>query len=404
MTRERRGFGRIRQCQPSGRYQASYTGPDGKVYKAKDTFAARIDAEGWLTDRRREIDREMWSPPATAEQKQAKRAAEVKFGDYAKNWVANRMVRGRPIAVRTREDHERVLSKHIYPTFKDKAIRDISMASVDRWYAKTATGTPTERAHAYGLLSSIMKTACQRDRLIDANPCQIAGAGSVKRKSKTIIATLDELLVIVDEMPEHLAAMAVLATWCAMRESELFELRRGDINIYDRVERDPDGNETKVREGVIHIRRAAKRVKGGWEIGLPKSEAGIRDVMIPPHVLPAIEAHLASKHVGTENNPLLFPPRRGETDESGRPVRLQPSTLYRHFYKARAKAKRTDLRFHDLRHTGATLAAQTGATLAELMARIGHSTPQAAMRYQHAAQGRDAVIAAAMSKQAKRHR
>ena len=76
---------------------------------------------------------------------------------------------------------------------------------------------------------------------------------------------------------------------------------------------------------------------------------------------------------------------------------LAPETLYRHFYKARAAAGRPDLRFHDLRHSGAVLAAATGASLAELMARLGHSTPQAAMRYQHAAQGRDQQIARALS-------
>lgn len=64
----------------------------------------------------------------------------------------------------------------------------------------------------------------------------------------------------------------------------------------------------------------------------------------------------------------------------------------------RAAAKRPDLRFHDLRHSGAVLAAATGAILAELMAQLGHSTPQAAMRYRHAAQGRDQAIAAALSK------
>ena len=77
---------------------------------------------------------------------------------------------------------------------------------------------------------------------------------------------------------------------------------------------------------------------------------------------------------------------------------LQPSTLYRHWYKAREKAGRKDLRWHDLRHSGAVLAAATGASLAELMARLGHSTPQAAMRYQHAAKGRDREIAALLSK------
>jgi len=52
---------------------------------------------------------------------------------------------------------------------------------------------------------------------------------------------------------------------------------------------------------------------------------------------------------------------------------------------------------HDLRHTGAVLAAQTGATLAELMGHAGHSTPGAAMRYQHAAADRDAEIGRRLS-------
>jgi hypothetical protein len=76
---------------------------------------------------------------------------------------------------------------------------------------------------------------------------------------------------------------------------------------------------------------------------------------------------------------LLFP-----ADHGGN---LATSTLNRHWHKAREAAGRPDLRWHDLRHTGAVLAAQTGATLAELMGRLGHSTPQAALRYQHAAQG-----------------
>jgi integrase len=397
MSGERRSFGRIRKCQPSGRYQASYVGPDDRLHKAPETFAAKVDAEGWLSDRRREIDRELWSPPATAEQKRAKRAAEVKFGDYAKRWVETRTVKGRPLRPRTREHYEQLLEAHIYPTFKSKAVRDITMPAVDRWYAKLAPNAPTTRAHAYGLLRTILESARKRDRLIEVNPCEIVGGGSTERKSKTKPATYAEIETIVSEMPKHLAAMVVLATWCAMRDGELIELRRDDVNVYERTERDQAGNVVKVREGVIHIRRAAARIKGGWEIGLPKSEAGIRDVTIPPHVLPMIEAHLASEHVGKESNSLLFPPQRGEFGENGRPVRLQPSTLYRHYYKARSAAKRPDLRFHDLRHTGATLYAQSGATLAELMNRIGHSTPQAAMKYQHAAQGRDAKLAAAMS-------
>jgi integrase len=375
MTRGRRSFGRLRKCQPSGRYQASYLGPDDKLYKAKETFAAKVDAEGWLTDRRREIDRDLWSPPATTVQKKAKRAAETKFGDYAKKWVEERNVRGRPIRQRTREHYESLLEHHIYPTFKNKAVRDISMEQVDRWYAKTAKDAPTVRSHAYSLLRTILETARKRDRLIEANPCEIVGASSTRRVIKPKPATLDQLATIIETMPERLQPMVLLATWCAMRFSELVELRRGDVNVDD---------------GVVSVARAAVRVDGGWVVGDPKSDAGIRDVVIPPHIMPMIKAHLSSEHVGKGRDAQLFPPTTGDW--------LQPSTLYRHFYRARTAAKREDLRFHDLRHTGATMAAQTGATLAELMARLGHSTPAAAMRYQHAAQGRDKIIADSMSK------
>jgi integrase len=69
----------------------------------------------------------------------------------------------------------------------------------------------------------------------------------------------------------------------------------------------------------------------------------------------------------------------------------------RAFWPARQAAGRPDPALHDLRRTGATLAAATGATHADLVARIGHSTPAMALRYQHAVHGRDQQIAAALS-------
>jgi integrase len=131
------------------------------------------------------------------------------------------------------------------------------------------------------------------------------------------------------------------------------------------------------------------RTKGAYTITSPKSDAGMRNVAIPPHIIPLIEDHL-SKYVGTGRDSLVFPAEGGG--------HLQPSTLYRHWYKARAVAGRADLRWHDLRHSAAVMAASTGATIAELMARFGHSSPTAAMRYQHAVASRDKEIAALLSK------
>lgn len=375
MTRTRRGFGRLRKL-PSGRYQASYIGPDDRLHLAPDTFDQREDAESWLSDRRREIDRELWSPPATAEQKKAKRKADTKFREYAEKWVETRTVKGRPLKPRTVAHYEQMLTDHVYPTFGKKSLRDISMESVDRWYARTLKDRPTMRAHTYSLLRTILETARTRDRLIDSNPCLIRGAGTATRTIKPKPATFEQIATVTSEMPEKLQPMVLLATFCALRFGELVELRRKDIDLGD---------------GVVRIRRAAVRVAGGWEIGDPKSDAGIRDVAIPSNITPALETHL-KKHVPSGGEALLFPAKSGG--------HLQPSTLYRHFYKARTAAKREDLRWHDLRHSGAVLAAQAGATLAELMARLGHSTPQAAMRYQHQAQGRDKIIAEGIAKMA----
>jgi len=273
------------------------------------------------------------------------------------------------------------LDDKILPTFGALPIASITADDVRGWHAKLDKSTPTVRSHAYGLLRTIMGTAAS-DGKITANPCVIRGAGSAKRVHKIRPATLEEIAVIVTEMPENYRAMVLLAGWCALRFGELTELRRRDLvlTIPD------DGTDP---EGVVRIERAVVRAGGGFQVTTPKSDAGIRDVAIPPHLVSELQKHL-DRFVPDEPDALLFPAAHGG--------HLAPATLYRRFYTARDAAGRPDLRWHDLRHSGAVLAAATGATLAELMARLGHSTPAAAMRYQHAAQGRDRQIAALLSK------
>ncbi len=371
----KRSFGMIRKL-PSGRYQANYTGPDARIYKAPSTFRLKGDAEAWLTDRRREIDREVWSPPATAEQKLSKKAVEMTFGEYADNWLKTRLVKGRPLAPRTRNNYADDLQKHILPIFGKRPIREIQKAEVDKWYAKLSPGKDAQRANVYGLLRTIMNTA-HDDRVIDDNPCRIKGGGTKTRKKRIVIAEFNELDKIVETIPFEYEVMVLLAAWCTARYSECIELRRKDFNL---------------TKGILHIHRHAvwDEEAQKWEVGETKTEAGVRDVNIPPHLIPAIEAKLAS--IPDDPEARLFPPKSDLPD-----AWLRPSTFNRHWYRARTAANRKDLTFHDLRHTCATLAAQTGATIAELMAILGHSTPAAAMRYQHAAQGRGKAIADKMS-------
>lgn len=279
-----------------------------------------------------------------------------------------------------------LLDDHIEPKFGALPIASITADDVRAWHSKMGTSTPTLRAHCYGLLRTIMGSAAS-DGKIGTNPCVIRGADTARRVHKIRPATLDELAALAEAMPEHQQAMVLIAAWCALRFGELTELRRRDMVIGHDEPEEPGGDPQPW--GVIRVERAVVRTEDGFTVGPPKSEAGVRDVAVPPHLLPVIEGHLAH-FVGTEKDALLFPAAKGG--------HLAPASLYRSFYKARDAAGRSDLRFHDLRHSGAVLAAATGATLAELLGRLGHSTPAAAMRYQHAAQGRDKQIAALLSK------
>ncbi|WP_201358609.1 tyrosine-type recombinase/integrase [Mycobacterium paraintracellulare] len=357
---------------PSGRYRAMYRGPDGRRYSAPKTFLTEKDARGWLSLRQSEIIRKSWVPPEADDMPTPK----LTFETYSKTWMAQRDLKDR-----TREHYDKLLDNHIVPTFGALPIASITADDVRAWHAKLGNKTPTLRSHSYGLLRTIMGTALS-DGKIKVNPCVIRGAGSARRVHKIRPASLDEIAVIAQEMPERYRAMVLLAAWCALRFGELTELRRKDITIVD-------ADDPAEAYGIVRVERAVVRVDEGFQQTTPKSDAGRRDVEVPPHLLAAIKDHLV-RFVAPDKEALLFPAAHGGY--------LAPASLYRQFYKARSAAKRDDLRWHDLRHSGAVLAAATGATLAELMARLGHSTPGAAMRYQHAAQGRDRQIAKLLSK------
>ena len=102
-----------------------------------------------------------------------------------------------------------------------------------------------------------------------------------------------------------------------------------------------------------------------------------------------LKAHLKN-HVGRDADALLF------ADDGG--THLRADRYRTHWEKARKAIGKPHLRVHDLRHVGAVLTAQSGATTAELMHRLGHTTPQMALRYQHVAEVRDAEIAERLSK------
>jgi len=336
-------------------WQARYTGPDGK--ERTQRFQRKVDAQAWLDTVTSDITQRRWVDP---------KAGEIPFRQYSREWLDSGDLRAT-----TSSKYTHLLECHILPEFGELALVDIEPLAVRAWYRNLARRHPATAAGAYRLLATIFNTAIV-ERRVAATPCTEKGAAQ-ERSPERPIATVAEISMAIDACVRRFRLAVLLAVWCHLRRGEVLGLLRQDLDLGG---------------GILNVGRALCVLHNGTLIlGPPKTEAGIRPIEIPPNVIPALREHLDS-FVGPGPEAWVFP------GEGGDPA--HPRTLNRAWATARKAIGRNDLRFHDLRHTGLTLAASTGATTAELMHRGGHASPAAALRYQHASAARDRAIANAL--------
>jgi integrase len=363
-TKRGRQFGNIRKLS-SGRYQARYRGPDGKLRPAPSTFQRKTDAARWLSLKETEISTGEWIAPELGAQE---------FREYAGLWMRDRVLKAR-----TAELYDGLLTNHLFPAFGDLGLADIDEVTVRRWRKeRLETGPKAERpfgpvtvAKAYRLLHAIFETAVE-DRIVARNPCRIAGAGQ-EESDERVVVPLPIVFKLADTVPVRYRTLILLATFADMRWGELVGLRRENIDL--------DTREIRITETLAQLD------KGGLRPDTPKSRAGRRIVAFPAEIAPEIRWHLERFAEPGPRGFVFVGPKGGQ---------LRRSNFHRTWDKARTSVGLPDLHFHDLRHTGGTLTATTGATLKELMARLGHSSVRAALIYQHATRDRDQAIAKAL--------
>ncbi|MFE3074354.1 tyrosine-type recombinase/integrase [Streptomyces sp. NPDC059247] len=353
----RRRFGSVRQLS-SGRWQARYRDPlSGEMKSAPHTLATKTDAEVWLTTIEAEILRGAYQAPD---------AGKVAFGSYADDWLKDRKLKDR-----TRERSEGVIRLHIKPTFGTGSVAAITTTRVRTWRTgllKAGVGEPTV-VKAYQLLRAILNTAVD-DELIRRNPCRIKGADSYDVPERPVL-TMPEVYAVAGAIQPHFRLLVLLAAFTTLRFGELASLRRRDLDL-DRC--------------VVLVRRSQSELQDGTLADkAPKSAAGVRSVAFPAELLPEVTHHL-EHFAGSGRDGHLFQGPRGGL--------LRRGNFRDDWIAARDKAgvDRT-VHFHDLRHTGNTLASSAGASTRELMTRMGHSTTRAALIYQHMTSDRDQHIA-----------
>ena len=357
-----RSFGSVRQL-PSGRWQVRYREPaTNRLVPAAATFVTKREATNWLAAAETDMVRGAWVDP---------RAGRVDFTTFATAWL-----RDHPnLRARTRENYAGNLRNHILPVIGALPLNQLSPNVVRRWHAQLSRGgqlSPSTVAKCYRLVHAILETAVA-DELIVKNPCLVRGAAQ-DRSAERPIATLTEVLGLAEAVPPRYRALILTATFTGLRFGELLALRREDIDLLRRT---------------VNVEQQLYELSDGTQhLGPPKTTAGRRVVALPPPLVPELERHLET-WTGPTRGALVF------TSPEGGPIR-RGNFRSRVWLPAARRAGLERLRFHDLRHTGNTLAAATGASTRELMARMGHASPRAALIYQHATSERDHAIAAAL--------
>jgi integrase len=367
------GFGSIEKL-PSGRLRVRWHDEDGQRRTAGQTFATKADARRFLATVEADKLRGTYRAP---------RVVTDTLGDYGTRWIEDRP----RLKASTRHQYEVDFRLHIEPTLGSKVLDQIEPDDIRRWYSRLSDGLRASLAESgrngsatvarsYRLLRAILQTAVDDD-ILTRNPCRIPGAGDARSPERPVLSA-QEIGRLADEVPVSYRAFVLVAGFTGLRAGEIAALRLSDLDL-------------RRGSAVLRVNRRFYRVAGTLTVDTPKSEAGARTLPLPAFVADELRAHLAEFRPDAGPSDLVF------VTSGGRDVLDGYSQVVR---RALDRIGRTDARAHDLRHSALTSAAEHGATLATLMQMAGHSTPDAAQRYQHATLEHSRRVAAAVDQSA----
>lgn len=289
----------------------------------------------------------------------------IALTDFAERWIAEHR-----LSPRTRDLYSSLFRLHIQPTLGSKTLEELKPESIRAWRARLRDEgrSETTAAKSYRLLRAILNTAVDDER-IARNPCRIKGADREDPPERPV-ASVREVFELADQVGPTYRAFVLAAALASLRWGELVALRRRDVDL---------------EAGVIVVRRSLLERGGSLEIAQPKNNRS-RVVAIPAVLVEELERHLGD--VPNDPDAAVFVGERG-----GVPRRGNWRAIVKWKVAVKAVGLPEGFRFHDLRHTGNHLVAQTGASTRELMQRMGHSTVRAALIYQHATDARSRQLA-----------
>jgi len=333
--RRPRGEGSIFQ-NGQGVWTAQITLPDGKR-KAKRSKVQR-EVRDWLQTQRQTVKDNVWVSDESAT-----------LGSFLDHYLSD--VLKPTVRNSTFVSYERIIRMHVKLGLGDVRLTRVTPQLVQRLYTEKLEGGLSPRSVQY--LHAILHKAFEQAvkwSLVPRNVTDLVDPPSVKRHSP-VVWSLDQVKQFVEAAGSNYHyALYVLALSTGLRQGELLGLQIDDLDFVN---------------GSLQVRQSLEVVRGSGELRLspPKTERGRRRIQIPGPALDVLKAHVrGSKRV----TGYVFLSRTGTP--------ILPRNIVREFKALLQVAGVPEIRFHDLRHTCATLHLMAGTNPKIVQDILGHST------------------------------
>jgi integrase len=331
-----------------GRFMARYTvqTPDGP--KRKLIYGRKYE----------EVEKKLAEARGDAARGFVFDADNLKLGEYLDRWLTDSVAD--TVRPTTFERYEQIVRVHVRPALGNLKLKNVTPAHVRGLYReKLEVGlSPRTVRYIHATLHKALKQAIA-DGLIPRNATEAVKPPQV-RKEEIRPLTAEQVKILFEAVrDDRLESLYILAVHTGLRQGELLGLKWGDVDL---------------EAGTLQVRRTLTTAKGGPVLRAPKTKASRRTVKLSPTALEALRSHL-ERQLGEidqagvlwRENGLIF------ASESGEPLKRHYIKTHR-FMPLLKRAGLPQIRFHDLRHTCATLLLTKNVNPKVVSEMLGHAT------------------------------
>lgn len=340
----------IRKHPVTGKPQVRWRDPAGR--EGSKTFSRAADARAFKTQVEREVQTGLYVDRGLA---------KTPFANCAVEWLDSKVDIRRSSWARD----ESYLRNHVMTSFGAMPVGAITKPEIQTWIRNLQNQglAPGTIKHCFRILRSILDEAVDR-KLIPESPCRRVALPRIERQEHLYLLP-EQIHKLVLAIDPRFKALVLCAAYLGCRWGELVGLRRANLDM-DR--------------GILRIVGTLEEVAGVVRyVEDTKTPASRRSLTLPRFLVEELRAHFArfSTKAASHQDFVFLSPEGGF---------LRRNNFRRRFWKPALKAAGLDerLRFHDLRHTCASILIAQGAHPKEIQSRLGHSSITTTMdRYGH---------------------